>query len=127
MRDFLGSIDASLHIPTTVMPQALRINDCIQMDNLLLNDFTSGEVEIQPTVKQVSSFSRTHRMKSAGPTCFEVISVTIGYRSNKSTSTPTMTSAPRNSLENNGYIKYSTISGLNCTHAGNNATQISTV
>jgi hypothetical protein len=46
MREFLGSIDASLHIPTMVTPQALRISsDCVLMDNLFCNDFTSGEVK----------------------------------------------------------------------------------
>ena len=44
MREFLGSIDASIHIPTSVVPHALRANDCILMDDLLLNEFTPSQV-----------------------------------------------------------------------------------
>jgi hypothetical protein len=33
-RTFLGSIDARIHFPTTVLSRLLRANDCILMDNL---------------------------------------------------------------------------------------------
>ena len=43
-RKFLGSVDASMHIPTTVLPQLLRDKDCILMDDLLANEFKDGAV-----------------------------------------------------------------------------------
>ena len=43
-RKFLGSADASIHIPTTVLPRLLRDKDCILMDDLLANVFKDDTV-----------------------------------------------------------------------------------
>jgi hypothetical protein len=45
MRDFLGSIDASIHIPMSVLPIALRSHDCVLMDDVISNDFSTGAVK----------------------------------------------------------------------------------
>ncbi len=42
MRDFLGSVKASIHTPTTVLPTLLRAHDSVLINDLLANDFTPG-------------------------------------------------------------------------------------
>ena len=44
-RTFLGGIDASIHIPTTVLPRLLPVDDCILMDDLLCNDYKPSAVK----------------------------------------------------------------------------------
>jgi hypothetical protein len=43
MRDFLGSVKASIHTPTTVLPTLLRVHDSVIIEDLLANDFTPGQ------------------------------------------------------------------------------------
>jgi hypothetical protein len=45
IQTFLGSINASLHFPTTVLPCLPRANDCILMDDVLSNDFRPRAVD----------------------------------------------------------------------------------
>jgi hypothetical protein len=46
MRDSLGNIDASIHLPTSVLPWALCQHDCcIRMDDLLCNIYTPSQVK----------------------------------------------------------------------------------
>jgi hypothetical protein len=45
MREFLGSIDASIYLPTPVTPILLCSNDCILMHDLLKNNFTPREIK----------------------------------------------------------------------------------
>ena len=42
LRQFLGSIDASIYIPTSVLPRPLRFHDCILMDDVLSNVFSNS-------------------------------------------------------------------------------------
>jgi hypothetical protein len=45
MHDSLGNIDASIHLPTSVLPRALRQHDCILMDDLIYSIFTPSQVK----------------------------------------------------------------------------------
>jgi hypothetical protein len=45
IRSFLGGIDVSLHLPTTVLPCLPHANDRILMDNVLSNNFRPRAVD----------------------------------------------------------------------------------
>jgi hypothetical protein len=45
MHDFLGSVNANIHIPMTVLPIALCSHDCVLMDDVISNDFLTGAVK----------------------------------------------------------------------------------